>query len=118
MECKLLVGEFESERHPDLAVYKTKPPRKDDFWFSWVPEIVVEVVSPGSESRDYIEKREEYFAMGVKEYWIVDAEQHRIVILRRARGKWIERILGAQDSYQCKLLPGFILDCDQVLAAE
>ena len=24
MECKVLVGEFESERHPDLAIYKKK----------------------------------------------------------------------------------------------
>src|SRR5436309_5852693 len=25
-ECKLLVGRYESERHPDLTVYKTFPP--------------------------------------------------------------------------------------------
>ena len=29
-ECKLLIGEFESERHPDLAVYLTPPPEIDD----------------------------------------------------------------------------------------
>jgi hypothetical protein len=117
MECKLLVGEFESERHPDLAIYKTKPPRKEDFWLQWIPEIVVEVVSPGSELRDYVEKREEYLALAIKEYWIVDGAKKQILILRRVRGKWNELILGAEDVYRTKLLPGFKLDWGKVFQA-
>jgi Putative restriction endonuclease len=117
MECKLLVGDFESERHPDLAIYKNKPPRKEDFWFHWIPEIVVEVISPGSEQRDYVEKREEYLALGIKEYWIVDGYKQQILILRRVRGKWSERVLGADDIYETKLLPGFRLNCRRVFQA-
>src|SRR5438132_12171009 len=59
MECKLLVGDFESERHPDLAIYKTRPSRQQDLWFHWIPDIVIEVVSAGSVERDYAQKREE-----------------------------------------------------------
>src|SRR4029077_5629181 len=66
MDCKLLVGDFESERHPDLSIYMHKPSRMDDFWFHWIPAIVIEVVSPGSEHRDYVEKREEFLALGIK----------------------------------------------------
>ncbi len=84
MECKLLVGDFESERHPDLAIYKKAPPRKIAVWFHWIPEIVIEVVSPGSALRDYEEKREEYLELAVKEYWIVDGEKARITVLRRS----------------------------------
>ena len=31
-ECKLLIADLESERHPDLAIYRTAPPegRNDD----------------------------------------------------------------------------------------
>src|SRR5262249_38671299 len=29
MECKLLIGELESERHPDISVYKKPPPDRD-----------------------------------------------------------------------------------------
>ncbi len=118
MECKLLVGDFESERHPDLAVYKKAPPRKEDVWFHWIPELVIEVVSPGSVLRDYEEKREEYLELGVKEYWIVDGEKERITILRRVRGKWNERILGPGEFYETKLLPGFRLNCDKVFQTE
>lgn len=34
---------------------------------------MVEVVSKGSVARDYIEKKNDYEAFGVKEYWIVDS---------------------------------------------
>ncbi len=36
------------------------------------PLLVVEVVSPGQENRDYRYKRSEYAARGIAEYWIVD----------------------------------------------
>src|SRR5215212_7743688 len=49
-ECKLLIEPTQSERHPDLSIYKTPPPANDSsVWSVWVPEIVVEVVSPGSD---------------------------------------------------------------------
>src|SRR5215203_5306238 len=60
-ECKILVDPTQSERHPDLAVYKTPPPAMDSsVWSVWVPELVVEVVSPDSVDRDYTEKAEDY----------------------------------------------------------
>src|SRR5258706_7047093 len=66
-DCKILAEGFESERHPDIFVYKTDPPDSDDVWSIWVPEIAIEVVSPSSEKRDYEEKPPEYFAFGVAE---------------------------------------------------
>ncbi len=48
-----------------------------------VPEIVVEVVSPGRENtvRDYRHKRAQYQARGIQEYWIVDPQAEKITIL-------------------------------------
>jgi Uma2 family endonuclease len=37
------------------------------------PDLLVEVVSKGSVARDYIEKKNDYEAFGVKEYWIIDS---------------------------------------------
>src|SRR2546423_7403987 len=42
-DCKVLVAGLESERHPDIAVYKTAPADDPDVWSTWVPEIVIEV---------------------------------------------------------------------------
>ena len=67
-DSKLLMPEWESERHPDLAIYLTKPSGKKDrtMWRTWIPEVVIEVVSPSSVDRDYVEKREEYWTLGAK----------------------------------------------------
>ncbi len=113
----ILLADLESERHPDLAVYFTPPPIGDDFWDIWIPDIAVEIVSPGSQLCDYVEKREEYFDFGVKEYWIVDADKQEVLVLRRSRGKWVERVLRSGDIYETKLLPGFKFDCRQVFDA-
>jgi Uma2 family endonuclease len=72
-ECKILLPDFDSERHPDISVYKTHPPSDDDVWGIWLPELAIEIVSPSSQTRDYDEKPEEYLAASVREYWIIDA---------------------------------------------
>ena len=115
-ECKLSVAQFDSERHPDLAVYLTQPPYQDSntVWSEWIPELVIEVVSAGSEARDYTEKRDEYLAFGVKEYWIANPERLEILVLRRSRGLWTEQVLLSTDKYAPRLLPGFELDVAKV----
>ena len=119
LECKLLVPEMESERHPDIAVYLTAPkgPKDRTLWRTWVPELVIEVVSEGSRDRDYTEKRDEYWVLGIKEYWIVDAKLNQVLILKRSRTQWTERTLGPADTIETKLLPGFKLACGSVFAA-
>jgi hypothetical protein len=76
-ECKLFLPSWDSERHPDLAIYTLAPPRGKNVWARWVPDIVLEILSPGSEERDYILKREEYLDFGIKEYWILDLDAVR-----------------------------------------
>jgi hypothetical protein len=116
-ECKIPVVSLQSERHPDLAIYCTPMPEEDDLWATWIPEIVIEVISPGSEQRDYVEKREEYLLFGVREYWIFNAEREELLVLRRSGGRWLERTLRPSDVYTTPLLPGFTLACGPVFQA-
>ena len=49
------------------------------------PRLVVEVVSPGDESkpnykRDYQDKRDQYAAIGIPEYWMVDPEREWVMV--------------------------------------
>jgi Uma2 family endonuclease len=122
MECKLLIPEWESERHPDIAVYLTPPRNRKDrtMWRTWFPDLTIEVVSEGSRDRDYTEKRDEYWTLGVKEYWIVDAQLEQVLILRRGKSQWTEKTLGREDVCETKLLPGFKLSCKEIfdVAAE
>ncbi len=118
MECKLIIPDWDSERHPDIAVYLTAPAGRKHgaFWRNWVPDLVVEVVSDSSRDRDYTEKRDEYWSLGVKEYWIVDSKLERVLVLKRGKSQWTEKMLGVGDTCETRLLPGFKLLCRDVFA--
>jgi Uma2 family endonuclease len=115
-DCKILVAGLESERHPDLAVYTDEPSDDPEVWSTYVPLLVVEIVSSGSTHRDYEEKREEYLRFGVKEYWIVDEARDQMLALRRYRGEWRERVVRPGEVYEPRILPGLRFDLAQVFA--
>ncbi|OCQ99301.1 hypothetical protein BCD67_08855 [Oscillatoriales cyanobacterium USR001] len=56
------------------------------------PLLVVEVVSPRQENRDYRYKRSEYAARGILEYWIVDPIQQQVTVLQWIEGLYEEQI--------------------------
>ena len=119
-ESRILVAGTESDRHPDLAIYKTAPPEIDtrELWSVWIPELVIEVVSPESADRDYKQKPEDYLQFGVKEYWIIDGEKQRLTVHQRVSGKWATRVVAPDDEKQTThQLPGFEFDLKRVLDA-
>lgn len=105
-ECRLRLPGMQSDRHPDQAIYLNPPPPGPKPWTKWTPDLVVEVVSQGGEDRDYIEKREEYLKVGVREYWILDPAERRLHVLQRAGDVWEEVIVTTDESYRPHLLPG------------
>ena len=73
------------------------------------PDLLFEFVSPGREARDrdYVEKRAEYHAIGVREYVIVDPRDRRVTVLRwEPEGYTEAAVLGPGDAYTSPLLPG------------
>ncbi|MEX1096981.1 MAG: Uma2 family endonuclease [Planctomycetales bacterium] len=119
-ECKIFLQDLDSERHPDLAVYVTAAPANvddDDLWSTWIPELLIEIVSPSSRNRDYQEKPEEYLRFGVKEYWIIDGEKRELLVHRRTRGKWKEALIRPPAKHRTTVLPDFALDLAAVFAA-
>lgn len=119
-ECKIPVEGLASERHPDLAIYKTAPPEDvgdAELWAVWIPNLVIEVVSPSSRKRDYEEKPDEYLQFGIQEYWIIDVDKQLMTVLRRSRGKWVEKKVKPPARHATHLLPGFEFDVAAVFAA-
>ena len=107
-QCVIRLPGLQCERHPDRSFYLSPAPAGEQPWIRWIPDIVLEVVSSGGESRDYEEKRREYLAAGVREYWILDPTQRAALIFQRAGDTWREH--RPIDTYATALLPGFTLD--------
>lgn len=53
------------------------------------PDLVVEVISPTSKSRDRIRKMQDYAAIGVPEYWLVDPEARTLERLLLRDGTYL-----------------------------
>jgi Uma2 family endonuclease len=75
------------------------------------PDLVVEILSPGTRKTDEITKRKLYERYGVAEYWVVDPELESIKIYRHADEHTFTRAaeLSAEsgDAVTTPLLPGF-----------
>jgi Uma2 family endonuclease len=56
------------------------------------PLLVVEVVSPDQESRDYRYKRTEYAGRHIPEYWIVDPIAQKVTVLEWVDGLYEEQV--------------------------
>lgn len=83
-------------------------------------DLVMEVVSPGAESRrrDTETKVQEYARAGIAEYWIIDPERHSISV-HGLVGESYARVTCFLNGQQAKseLLTGFCVSVDEVLAA-
>jgi len=115
-DCRVEAPSMASERHPECAVYLSPRPDAEPPWAEWVPEIVVEVVSRGGEERDYHEKRVDYLAVGVQEYWIVDPGRRAMLLLTRRGDTWHEESLGSDGVCRTRRLPGLELPLSAVFA--
>lgn len=60
---------------PDIVVILNNNPNQiKEGRYSGVPDLLVEVLSPGNKEYDLIVKKELYERFGVKEYWVVDPD--------------------------------------------
>lgn len=79
------------------------------------PLLVVEVVSPNQENRDYRFKRSEYAARGIAEYWIVDAIAQKLTILQWVEGFYDELVFEGNQAIKSPVLGSLELTAVQIL---
>jgi len=76
-----------------------------------IPNIIIEFVSAGRRDwkRDYIEKRDEYLALGIAEYWVLDRFQRTMTVFRKRADSFDEKVVQEDKVYCTDFLPGFEL---------
>ncbi len=79
------------------------------------PDMLVEILSPSSRSRDWSEKRELYAQYGIQEYWIIDPVERKIWIMRLREGA-LEVVgeYGAGDTAASSTVAGFGVRVDEI----
>ncbi len=105
-------------REPDLLLLRdrTDPRRQDRFWLG--ADLVVEVVSPDDPDRDLVEKRVDYAAAGIPDYWIADPRDDTITVLALAGDAYVEHgVFARGEAATSPLLTGFAADADAVFDA-
>ncbi len=81
------------------------------------PTLVVEVVSPKQEKRDYRFKRSEYAARQIPEYWIVDPILNKVTVLELVEGWYEERVYTGEESIESPQFDKLDLTAQQILTA-
>ncbi len=73
-----------------------------------VPDLIVEILSPGTAMNDRVEKKSAYLATGVREYWLIDPQRRSVEILEN-RGVFFETIafFEGEGKVKSEVLKGF-----------
>ncbi len=99
----------DTDRVGDIALYLVADETHPERIYEMVPGLVFEVVSEGSEERDYVTRRKEYFDLGIREYVIVDPFRKVLTVLTRGQQDYADTVLKPAEVYRSDQLPGFEL---------
>lgn len=101
---------------PDLIFIKNENKNIFQDWIRGVPDLLIEIVSKGTHSRDTVEKKEIYERYGVSEYWLVYPEMCtiEIIILEEKRYKIFSSSDYTPEKVNSKLLPSLEIKIEKI----
>jgi len=82
------------------------------------PDLVVEILSPSNTALEMERKRKLYRQAGVREYWVVDAEDNSVTVYCFKDGAILTNTYESVDTVPVDILPGFGIVLEQVFAEE
>ncbi|SRR5579883_2139277 len=104
----LSLAQWEAMENREAVIDFNEPP----------PLLVVEVVSPSTQTDDYRSKRSEYGLLEIPEYWLVDPLEAKITICLLDHEFYDLTEFQGEDVMQSPLFPDLKLTVAQVLAGE
>lgn len=103
---------------PDILFLSNehKDRRKD--WIYGAPDLVVEIISPGTAKKDRGPKLEQYGKHGVLEYWIVNLENEEMEVYLPAGGELVlKQSLTKTDTLRSAVVTGFEISVSEIFDA-
>ena len=97
---------------PDILVVCDKTKLSDGKSCKGAPDLIIEILSPGSVIMDRQVKAEKYRKAGVKEYWIVNADTLDVLVNQLSAGRFVSTVY--KDSVKSSVLPGLMVNLDTV----
>jgi len=117
VDVRLPKGDEEDARidtlvQPDVLVV-CDPDKLDRRGVRGAPDLVVEVLSPGTASHDHVRKRQVYERAGVREYWLVHPVDRMVTIYRLDEGVFGKPEVGELiGETPVGILPGVVIAWD------
>lgn len=95
-------------REPDVLFVSSQNLKRRQAQFWETADLVVEIISPDDPDRDLVDKRRDYAAAGIPEYWIVDPRDESLRVLTLESAEYVDaRALPVAKS---RVLPDFSVD--------
>ena len=115
----VFLGEYNAPQ-PDLLFVATKNLKIiEEEGVMGVPDLVVEIISPGSVVRDRVQKKDIYEKAGVPEYWIVDPKYFLVEIYQHTpSGYTLFQNAEGEGTIKSKVIKGLKIDVQDIFAEE
>ena len=78
------------------------------------PDLLVEILSPGTSKRDLGIKKKLYAKKGVREYWIVDPERETVDVFKLKGREFEGKRYGAQDCLSCSVIKNLTIEAKEI----
>jgi len=83
------------------------------------PDLIVEVLSPGTERRDKKAKFELYQKFGVREYWLVHPQEQYVEVYLLENGVFVRHgVFGPDESFASPVLGGRVVELKEIIGQQ
>jgi Uma2 family endonuclease len=108
---RMKLASIPSAREPDLLfIAKRRSILVERTFVDGPADLAIELISPESVDRDRVEKFEEYQAVGIREYWLIDPERQKAEFYAlRKNGKCARIPLADDGKFHSPVISGFWL---------
>jgi len=114
--CDVLLSDHDIVQPDLLVVLEGGTARITEKNVQGPPDLVIEILSPGTAARDRDLKRKRYEHFGVREYWLVDPDLNTVEILRLESGQYRRAgLVEGSGTLTSPLFPGLTLDLRTIL---